>query len=424
MEPVEADEQPRRIAILVKRFPRLSETFILNEFLELRRQGVPVDLYAIMDPGEHHGHPEALALKPEVVYIQTHRLWDELPSVLRTVRRHPWGALRAFFFALTRHTLPALRNCLHAIVLVDRLAERGPAHLHAHFLHSPAALAFLAQRVSGQRYSLSGHAKDIYTTLPENVQMRCKHAEFITTCTQANRSYLVNELGLAPSRVHLCRHGVDLARFSTVAADPQPGRILSVGRLIPKKGLDVLVRACGELERRSVPFELRIIGGGPLREALLALAVEEGIADRVQLLGSTPQSEVVAELADAELFALAPVVMANGDRDGIPNVLLEAMAAAVPVVASAISGIPEVVIDGMNGRLVPPGDPNRLAQVLMELLADPSQRAQLGAGGRRFVRDHASWFHAVEPLRELLNDQLERPLEGAERTIRLPGPVA
>ena len=140
----EGDLASRRIAFLVKRFPRLSETFILNEFLELRRQGLPVDLYAIMDPQESHSQPEALALVPEVTYLDTGALWSNLSTAARAAREHPWGALRAAAWVLTRHSRAALRNYVHALVLIDRLSRSGPAHLHALFLHSPAAIAFIA----------------------------------------------------------------------------------------------------------------------------------------------------------------------------------------------------------------------------------------------------------------------------------------
>src|SRR5262249_26345278 len=153
------------------------------------------------------------------------------------------------------------------------------------------------------------------------------------TCTEANAAHLVSQVGLPASQVRLCRHGIDVDRFDAAGSNPRPGRILSIGRLVPKKGFDVLVRACGELRRRGVEFELRVIGGGQLRDELRALAAKEGVGDRVHFLGSRTQAEVIAELAEAELFALSPVVMPNGDRDGIPNVLLEAMAAALPVVA-------------------------------------------------------------------------------------------
>ena len=401
--------EAQRVVVLVKRFPRLSETFILNEFLELRRHGLPVELFAIMDPNERRSQPEALALVPEVTYLQTGRLWGELPAALRAARRHPWGTMRAAGWALTRHTWPAARNLLHALALLDRLASGPPAHLHAHFLHSPAALAFIAAKVSGQPYSLTGHAKDIYTTLPENLRMRCDRARFVTTCTEANRTHLIKELGLEPGQIHLCRHGVDLTKFTIPARQPRTGRIVSVGRLVPKKGFDILIRACGDLRRRGIAFDLVLLGGGELHDELLALAHEQGIGDRVTLLGSRPQSDVVEQLAAAEIFALSPVVLPDGDRDGVPNVLLEAMAVGVPVVATTVSGIPEVVTDGETGRLVLPQRPDLLADALAQLLTDPAARTRLGEAGRRLVNEHASWTNAIAPLLALLEGELARP---------------
>src|SRR5258708_25010652 len=158
--------EAQRVVVLVKRFPRLSETFILNEFLELRRHGLPVELFAIMDPNERSSQPEALALVPEVTYLQTGLLWAELPAALRTARRHPWGALRAAGWTLTRHTRAAARNLLHALVLLDRLASGPPAHLHAHFLHPPAALPSIPAKISPHPYTLTAHPNDIYPTLP------------------------------------------------------------------------------------------------------------------------------------------------------------------------------------------------------------------------------------------------------------------
>src|SRR5260221_2066649 len=367
--------EAQRGVVLVKRFPRLSETFILNEFLELRRHGLPVELFAIMDPNDRSSQPEALALVPEVTYLQTGLLWAELPAALRTARRHPWGALRAAGWTLTRHTRAAARNLLHALVLLDRLASGPPAHLHAHFLPAPAALAFIAAKVSGQPYSLTGHAKDIYTTLPENVRMRCDRARFVTTCTEANRTHLINEVDLEPGQIHVCRHGVDLAKFTIPARQPRPGRIVSVGRLVPKKGFDILIRACGELRRRGIALELVLLGGGELHDEVFALAHEQGIGDRVWMLGARPQSEVVEQLAEAEIFALSPVVLPDGDRDGVPNVLLEAMAVGVPVGATTGSGIPEVVTDGETGRPVPPHSPHLLADALAQPPPHPAPPA-------------------------------------------------
>jgi colanic acid/amylovoran biosynthesis glycosyltransferase len=228
---------------------------------------------------------------------------------------------------------------------------------------------------------------------------------------------------VSDSKVWLCRHGVDAARFSSDRSDPQPGRIVSIGRLVPKKGFDVLVRACGELSRRGIEFDLRIIGGGPLRGELRALAEEEGIGDRVRLVGSRSQAEVAAELATAELFALSPVVMPDGDRDGIPNVLLEAMAAGVPVVASAVSGIPELLTDGVNARLVEPGRPDLVADALAALLSEAEQRSRLAAAGRELILADWSWPSAILPLRELLAGLLASPAEQMVEVAPYPVPL-
>lgn len=390
------------MAILVKRFPRLSETFILHEFLELRRQGLDVDLYAIMDPQERHSQPEAVALLPEVTYLQPGSAAGEAGRVWRTARRHPWGTLKAALWAFSRRTRPALRNLVHAMVLVDHLDRRGPYHLHAHFLHSPAAIAFIARRISGQAYSVTGHAKDIYTTLPENLAMRCRDARFVTTCTGANREHLIAVTGLPPSKIHLCHHGVAVDLFPGDTSRPVPGRIVTVGRLVPKKGFDVLIRAAGILHRRGIDFELRVVGGGDLKDKLQALTVAEGVAAKVTFVGSCSQAEVAGELEAAEIFALTPVVTADGDRDGIPNVILEAMATGVPVVASAVSGIPEVIVDGRTGRLAAEGDAPAVAEALADLLFDSDQRRRLGAAGRKLVRDSWQWEQAVRPLADLL----------------------
>jgi glycosyltransferase involved in cell wall biosynthesis len=194
---------------------------------------------------------------------------------------------------------------------------------------------------------------------------------------------------------------------------------VSIGRLVPKKGFDVLINACGLLARQGVPFELRIIGSGDLRADLLALARGKGIEDSVHFTGSVSQDEVVCELAAAEVFALAPVVLADGDRDGIPNVLLEAMAVGLPVVASAVSGIPEVVVDGVSGRLVPERRPDRLAEVLAELLASPEERVRLGAAGRERALNEWRWDQTIAPLYDLLVARSGKGVDQVARTVEL-----
>jgi len=386
------------LAVLVKRFPRLSETFILNEFLELGRQGLPVRLFAIMDPHEARSQPEALALMSQVTFLDDGAKWGRLGRAARAARRHPGGALKAAAWVLTQRSRASLRHYLHALTLVSHLDDGNFAHLHAHFAHTPAAIAFIAKKISGISYSVTGHAKDIYTARPASLARRARAATFVSTCTEANRRFLIEETGLSPSQVVLCRHGVDLARFTGIVREPVPGRILSIGRLVPKKGFDILIEACAILAQRGIEFELRIIGSGDLGPQLSARAQELGIGDRVELGKGRPQSELLGELAQAELFALAPYVLPDGDRDGVPNVILEAMAAGVAVVSTAVSGIPEVVETGRTGTLVAPGEPGALADALAMMLCDAPERERIAAAARTFVIANFGLAESVKPL--------------------------
>ena len=390
---------PGALAILVKRFPRLSETFVLNEFLELRRQGLELHLFALMDSSERQHQPEAAGLLPEVGYLR--RPWPRLvAAAVGATTRHPAGVLRAVQFARRRRSAATWRHLGEALVLVGDLDRLRVRHLHAHFAHSPAAVAHLAHLVSGIAYSFTAHAKDLYTTPAHYVLARSEAAELVVTCTEANRRHMEQAIGVRPEKILMCGHGVELARFEGLRREPVEGRILSVGRLVPKKGFDVLVRACAELARRRVPFSCVICGDGPERAELVNLISALGLEDRVQLVGARPQPELLPEYGRASVFALAPVVMPDGDRDGIPNVILEAMAAGVPVVAGAVSAIPEVVVDGTTGRLVPPGDPVALADALGALLSDPDARARLGQAGRAHVVANLDLARCVTPLAE------------------------
>lgn len=394
------------LAIVVKRFPRLSETFVLNEFLELRRQGVPVRLFALADPHEPHVQPDAEELRPEVTYLQGGPPWRRAWAAAAAVSHHPDGVGRALAFGLRRRSRATWRHLFEALVLVDHLDREGVGHLHAHFAHSPSAVADLAHRVSGVSYSFTAHAKDLYTTPSAYVAARGLKARFVVTCTEANGTYLHEAVGLERDKVFVCRHGVDLDRFIGVPRRPLPGRILSVGRLVPKKGFDNLIRACAVLAERGTRFECVIVGDGPERERLQALAQELGVGASVHLEHGRPQPALLAEYGRAEVFALCPTVMTNGDRDGLPNVLLEAMAAGVPVVATKVSAVPELVVDGVTGRLVPPEDPRRFADALQQLLDDPVAGQLLATAGRAYVTANFDLAQCVRPLAARFQDCL------------------
>jgi glycosyltransferase involved in cell wall biosynthesis len=293
-----------------------------------------------------------------------------------------------------------------ALLLVDAL-DSQPVHLHVHWAHAPAAVALLANRIAGIPWSLTTHAKDLYTAPAGDLADRCAQAAFVATCTAANARHLTDVIGVDLGKVLLCRHGVRLDRFDSSRRNPQPGRILSVGRLVPKKGFPVLIEACSLLRDRDVEFHLDLVGDGPLADELTALVAEGGLSSRVTFHHARPQPELVPFYQRAAVFALTPAVQADGDRDGVPNVILEAMASGTPVVASATSGIPEVVIDDQTGLLVPPGEPRALADALARLLNDSSDADRIGKGGEVAVRAAFEMATSVIPLVDLLRARLD-----------------
>jgi glycosyltransferase involved in cell wall biosynthesis len=288
-----------------------------------------------------------------------------------------------------------VKELIQAVALADRLlALPEVRHLHAHFAHGTTTVTWLAATIAGLPFSFTGHARDIYARdLNPRGWLRRKllAAEFAVTCTAANVAHLRR---IAPGAdVRLAYHGLN-ADFARLLAEPAPApaangklRVLGVGRLVAKKGFDVLVDACAELDRRGVPFEALIVGqddkhGDAVRRAI----ARHGLGDAVRLPGPLGQAELLAEYRRASALCM-PCRLLPDDRDGIPNVLVEAMAAGAPVVASAVSGIPELVDDGVNGLTVPPDDPEALAGALMRLHADRALAARLAAAGRATVRE-------------------------------------
>lgn len=405
------------VAYLVKRFPRLSETFVLNEILEIRRQGLKVQLYALEDPREAISHPEAESLRPEVTYLHDagrgFRSWRRvIAGASIQALTDPRATLRLAWTLLSvNRSMPSLRHALEALWLARDLRRRGISHIHAHFAHSPAAVAYMVNLISGIPFSFTAHAKDLYTTLPRNLRIRCRAASFVVTCTEFNGRHLEDLLeGGAQALIHIVYHGTDLSRFTPSAHCPQRGQILSVGRLVPKKGYSDLIGALGRLQVQGIPFECDIFGGGPMRASLTESARSAGLGGRVRFHGPRLQQEVIAAYRSAAVFVLAPVVMEDGDRDGIPNVLVEAMACGVPVVSTRISGIPELIEDGVDGLLVDPGDEAALAAAIQRLLEGGELAARIGRAGRRKVEQRFDLVANSTRLVQLFNASVPEQL--------------
>jgi len=391
---------PDTVAYVLKGWPRISELFIASEIYRLEQAGLNLRLYVIKPPDESETHPvvERIAAQPEYLPPTTslsntpfarwlrENLPPFLPALGRTARRHPAGLARAAGMALAQSIRARkgfwprklyAKELLQAVALADRLADAPDVrHLHAHFAHGTTTVTWLASAITGLPFSFTGHAKDIYApSLNPAGLLRRKllAARFAVTCTEAN----VRHLGsIAPeATVHRVYHGLnaDFSRLMGGQAAPAPGpngtlRLLGVGRLVAKKGFDTVVDACGLLDARGVPFEAVIVGpdddAGP---ALRARISELGLEGRIRLEGQMGQAELLEEYRRASAFCLPCRVLDNGDRDGIPNVLAEAMACGAPVVTTPISGIPEIVRDGVNGLFVRPDDPEGLAAAVLRL---------------------------------------------------------
>jgi glycosyltransferase involved in cell wall biosynthesis len=409
-----------RVAYVMKGYPRLSEVFITSEVYRVERLGVPLRLYVIKAADEevHHDvvrrvrtQPEYLLQPSSLTRARLHRwvvanLGLFRPALLRTARRHPVGLARAAGQALgqavraRRSTWSAPRKLyllelLRAVDLADRLDRAGDVdRLHAHFAHGTTTVTWLASTVTGIPFSFTGHAKDIYTEElnPAGLLRRkMDAATLVVTCTEANQRHLASLGSTTP--VHVVYHGLNADFESLVASGvqrtaPARVRLLAVGRLVRKKGLDTFVDACAVLSNRGLDFEAVIAGeAGDHEPEVRARVAAAGLDARITFLGPLTQDALFGEYQRASVFALPCRVLEDGDRDGIPNVLMEAMACGVPVVTTGVSGITELVRDGENGLIVEPDRPAELADALHRLLKDPGLAQQLAAQGQVTVSE-------------------------------------
>ena len=398
-----------RLAFILKGYPRLSETFIAQEILALEQRGLEILIVSLRHPTDRLTHPiqrlirAAVLYLPEYLYQEPRRVWR---GWVRSRRLPGYAAARAAWLAdLSRDPSPnRVRRFGQAIALAAELPT-DVTHLHAHFLHTPASVARYTGMIMGLNWTVSAHARDIWT-LPEwEKRRKLAEASWVVTCTAAGHRHLTS-LASAADAVGLCYHGIDLDRFPSPplrpagadGSDPEnPVIILSVGRLVPKKGYDDLLQALALLPR-CLEWRFVHIGGGVLSTALKNQARRLGLSGRIQWHGALAFPEVLTAYRKADLFVLASKVATDGDRDGLPNVLMEAQSQRLPCVATDVSGIPELIEHDVTGMLVPPNNPPALAAALEMLIVEPIRRAKLAAAGESRVRSVFSSTAAIENL--------------------------
>jgi glycosyltransferase involved in cell wall biosynthesis len=406
---------PPAIAVVLKGWPRLSETFIAQEIHALERRGLRLRLYSLRYPTDRSVHAVNRAVQAPVAYLPEY-LWHAPRRVFqgwRAARRLPGYALalRTWLRDLRRDRTPnRIRRFGQALVLAAELPG-DVVHLYAHFLHTPASVARYAALMRGLSWSVSAHAKDIWTTPDWEKAEKLAAAAWAVTCSGGGRDHLLTLAAGKP--VDLVHHGVDTTRFAPAPArtprdgrDPaQPVLILSVGRAVPKKGFADLLAALACLPP-DLQWRFVHIGGGPLLAELKATAQKLGLAPRIEWRGARTEDEVRAAYRAADLFALASRVMPNGDRDGIPNVVAEAMSQGLAVVATRAGAIPELLGHGRTGLLVPPGDPAAFAAALADLIRDPARRQGLGAAGADLIHKDFPAERGFDRIAGLLADTI------------------
>jgi len=412
-----------KVAYVMSRFPKLTETFILYEILALEQQGLQVELYPILRARNTANHPEgaslwkkllervsnpqgAIVMHPEAAPLveRAHYLpflsWPILRAQLHFLLRKPGaylGALSALMRAnwgSANFLVGALGIFPKIVYFAELMQADGVQHVHAHFANHPAAAAFIIQRLTGIPYSFTAHGADLQVD-QHMLREKVAEAAFVVTISDYNRNLIIEVCGeYCRDKVVVIHCGVDTQVFQAdageVATKPAAGTfaILCTGTMYEVKGHTFLIEACRLLNERGVDFVCHLVGDGPDRAALTEQVEQAGLAERILFHGQRTRAEIVALLQEVDVVAVPSIPTDSGRREGIPVVLMEAMASGAPVVASGISGIPELVEDEVGGLLVPPRDPQALTDALIRLHGDPALRRRLGQAGRdKVVRE-------------------------------------
>lgn len=404
--------------MILKGYPRISESFISAEILLLESLGIPIEIYSLRQPREDFSHDYVKQIKAPVTYLPEYVL-PNWKSLLRS-NAALWKRLGAHYFncltealgrTIERRKPATFRHFLQAGYLVQmRLLNSTVTHIHAHFCHTPTSVALFASRLTGLPFSFTAHAKDIYTSEPDQLRRKIAMARFAVTCTEYNARYLAG-LTNGKTPIHTVYHGIDLQYFAFGASPPPPPpyRILTIGRMVPKKGYDVLLAALKLIDAAGLDFEWVQIGSGDIEEEIRAMVQDLGLSRRAHMLGSLPREKVIGHYRQAHCFALPCKVAANGDRDGIPNVLVEAMAVGTPVISTRVSAIPELVEDGLTGTLVEPADPAALARAIVDVLLNPARRREQVKRARAKVERDFDNRRNVARLDQLFQKALREP---------------
>lgn len=413
------------LGYILKGYPRISETFISNEILLLEKFGFRMHLFPMRHPRESFCHESVKQIQAKVDYLPTELLLDFprllLPNIFLAVKR-PGLFKKGLTLAAVRYQrtgkLATFKHLLQAGFLTNShlLNNTSISHLHGHFAHSPTSVTMFASLLSGIPFSFTAHAKDIYTSNKDQLREKIRLARFVVTCTDYNRQYLEDIATGLDTPIHCIYHGIDLNLFSPVTNHTDctpPYTLLTVARMTEKKGLPTLYRALRLLKDEHFQFEHTLIGDGDDREKILQLIADLELTDCCRWLGTRTHNEVLRQFEQSDLFVLACEIAKNGDRDGIPNVLVESLAMGVPGLSTSVSAIPEILIQGNSGITVAPGEPEQMAHSIKKVLLGKDLRKKIIQGGTEHTTKHFDNRALVAELGEIFSKQLTRKMETA-----------
>ncbi|WP_211881525.1 glycosyltransferase family 4 protein [Pseudarthrobacter albicanus] len=390
-------------AYVLKMYPRFSETFIVSEILAREAAGDRIEIFSLLPPNDPRFHADLARVQAPVTYIdrplKTVDLWESFNAAGAAGLT---GALARNFAELAA---AAPDDAVRAINLAVALQHRNIRHMHVHFASGATSVARLASAITGIPYSFTAHAVDIFheSVSSEDLRIKLEQAHHAVTISHFNLRYLRRRFPASTSRLHLVRNGLELGRFPY--RDPRPlgttVRISAVGRLVEKKGFQHLLPAAAELLDQGFSLDMRIAGTGVLAEELASGIERLRLGDHVRLIGPQTQDQVHELLSSSDIFVAPCVIGADGNADGMPTVLLEAMATGVPCISTAVTGIPEVVRNGSTGLLARPGNPRALARAIQAMSAPGADRVTLARNARALIEDQFDVRRQAEALRSL-----------------------
>jgi glycosyltransferase involved in cell wall biosynthesis len=385
-----------RVGYVVKRYPRYSETFIVREILAHEKAGLDIEIFSLRPCNDGHFQDLIARVKARVnsLYFPADGLLPETLAAASLTASHFWKSLReasvllpGLWTALDEMLDEEARYVYQALALACAVKQKAISHLHAPFASEATTVTRLAARLTGISFSFTARAKDIFheSVQSEDLRRKLRDAAGVVTISEFHLAYLRETYGSLADHVVRVYNGLDVEEFSYSEPRHRPPLVLAVGRLVEKKGFADLIDACALLQGRGRTFRCRIIGAGPLQAALQARIDSAGLSSCVELVGPRPQADVIDEMRGAAVLAMPCIIGQDGDRDGLPNVIQEALALGTPVISTDVTGIPEVVRNGETGLQVPQRNPTALANAVDLLLNDPDLRVHLARQGRDLI---------------------------------------